>query len=278
MITLQATCRDFFQRAMGLCLSCCPLSSDSDSVNPDGDRAGLLNNENVPRGNSNIWNSQASDDEPLEFPNGSLAESYGQLGNENAQQHLKLYFITYFFYKLSFSGSGIHFPSSLPKPKKNDEQAALNNIVHRLAGDIIDVNMAHATQTLEAAELQERAHEYGRRLHADSSRLAQKWAHLKKAKSDGLVDSGANAEKLIHSEILNPSDTLLINEVAARAREALTEFQVQPVPNLVGQFGQIRRQIEIENESPNDNGEAKSADDDEGSSPPNETTEDEEEE
>lgn len=184
----------------------------------------------------------------------------------------------YGFLRLSFSGSGIHFPSSLPKPKKNDEQAALNNIVHRLAGDIIDVNMAHATQTLEASDLQERAHEYGRKLQADSARLAQKWAHLKKAKADGLVDSGANAEKLIHSEILNPSDTLLINEVAARAREALSEFQVQPVPNLVGQFGQIRRQND-ENESPNDNGgEAKSADDDEGSSPPNETTEDEEEE
>ena len=166
----------------------------------------------------------------------------------------------------------------MPKPKKNDEQAALNNIVHRLAGDIIDVNMAHATQTLEASDLQERAHEYGRKLQADSGRLAQKWAHLKKSKADGLVDSGANAEKLIHSEILNPSDTLLINEVAARAREALSEFQVQPVPNLVGQFGQIRRQND-ENESPNDNGgEAKSADDDEGSSPPNETTEDEEEE
>ena len=262
---------------MGLCLSCCPLSSDSDSVNPDGDRAGLLNNENVPRGNSNIWNSQASDDEPLEFPNGSLAESYGQLGNKNAHTNLLFYQI-YDVLRSTFSGSGIHFPSSLPKPKKNDEQAALNNIVHRLAGDIIDVNMAHATQTLEASDLQEKAHEYGRKLQADSARLAQKWAHLKKAKADGLVDSGANAEKLIHSEVLNPSDTLLINEVAARAREALSEFQVQPVPNLVGQFGQIRRQND-ETESPNDNGgEAKSADDDEGSSPPNETTEDEEEE
>lgn len=237
---------------MGLCLSCCPISSDSDSVGPDGDRAGLLQNERV-QGND-VWNNQLSDDEPMDFQSGSLAESYGQLG-------------------------GIHFPSSLPKPKKNDEQTALNGIVHKLASDIIDVNMAHTTQTLEASDLQERAYEYGRKLHAESSKLTSKWANLKHAKADGLVDSGINSEKLIHSEVLNQSDTLLINEVAARAREANQEFQVQHVPGLVGQFGNIHRrtnEIEDTNESDNEDEEDVKEENDEGSSNPNETGSEEE--
>ena len=138
-----------------------------------------------------------------------------------------------------FTGSGIHFSSSLPKPKKNDETAALTDIVNKLATDIIDVNMAHATQTLEASDLQERAHEYGRKLQTVSAKLAQKYAYLKHAKSDGLTNT-VNPDKLIHTEVLNSSDTMLINEVAARAREASIEFQVEPIPTLVGQFGQIR--------------------------------------
>ena len=41
--------------------------------------------------------------------------------------------------------------------------------------------MAHATQTLEASDLQERAHEYGRKLQTVSAKLAQKYAYLKHA-------------------------------------------------------------------------------------------------
>lgn len=166
-----------------------------------------------------------------------------------------------------FTGSGIHFSSSLPKPKKNDETAALTDIVNKLATDIIDVNMAHATQTLEASDLQERAHEYGRKLQTVSAKLAQKYAYLKHAKSDGLTNT-VNPDKLIHTEVLNSSDTMLINEVAARAREASIEFQVEPIPTLVGQFGQIRRRSDIADNI---------KDDDEESSQPG-SEEDEEEE
>ena len=80
--------------------------------------------------NSIAWNTRDSDEEPIDLPNGSYSESYP-------------------------IGSGIHFGASLPKPKENDKQAALNDIVHRLATDIIDVNMAHATQTLEAQDVQD---------------------------------------------------------------------------------------------------------------------------
>ena len=64
--------------------------------------------------NSIAWNTRDSDEEPIDLPNGSYSESYP-------------------------IGSGIHFGASLPKPKKNDKQAALNDIVHRLATDIIDI-------------------------------------------------------------------------------------------------------------------------------------------
>ena len=132
----------------------------------------------------------------------------------------------------------------MTKNKTNAEQEALAQVVHDMATDIIDVNQAHATITLEPTELQDRAYEYGRRLQSASSRLAQKYAYLRqKPTAKGLEDSG-NPDKLIQSEILSTSDTMLINEIAARAREASGEFQIEHVPNLVGMFGQIRKKFE----------------------------------
>ena len=143
----------------------------------------------------------------------------------------------------------------MTKNKVNEEQEALAQVVHDMATDIIDVNMAHATITLEPTELQDRAYEYGRRLQLASGRLAQKYAHLRqKPTAKGLEDSG-NPEKLIQSEILSTSDTMLINEIAARAREASGEFQIEHVPHLVGMFGQIRKRFEVENRENLDSGE-----------------------
>ena len=73
MITL-SSCRDLFESAMGLCLSCCPRSSDTDSVGPDGDRSRLITD--VHADNSNAWNTRDSDEEPVDLPNGSYSESY----------------------------------------------------------------------------------------------------------------------------------------------------------------------------------------------------------
>ena len=68
-----------------------------------------------------------------------------------------------------------------------------------------------SSQTLEPAELQERAFEYGRQLQLVSSKLAQKYAYLKSGKSDGLQDISANqVDRLVQSEVLNSSDKLLI--------------------------------------------------------------------
>ena len=142
----------------------------------------------------------------------------------------------------------------MTKNKVNAEQEALAQVVHDMATDIIDVNLAHATITLEPTELQDRAYEYGRRLQLASGRLAQKYAYLRqKPTAKGLEDSG-NPEKLIQSEILSTSDTMLINEIAARAREASGEFQIEHVPHLVGMFGQIRKRFE-ENRETLDSGE-----------------------
>jgi hypothetical protein len=107
-----------------------------------------------------------------------------------------------------------------------------------MASDVIDVNLAHATHTLEPSDFQERAHEYGRRLASVAQKLAQKHTDLR-PRSSGLQDAGSNADKLIHSQVLSSNDTMLIKEVAARAREASSEFQIEHVPNLVGLFGHI---------------------------------------
>ena len=115
------------------------------------------------------------------------------------------------------------------------------DLVTHMATNIIDVNLAHTTQTLEPVDLQERAYEYGRQLNSVSAKLAQKYAYLKQNKTEGLTEMAPNvADKLAQSEILNSLDKTLINEVAARAAEANAEFKVDPVPNLIGVFGQIQ--------------------------------------
>ena len=150
----------------------------------------------------------------------------------------------------SLTGPGIQCSGSLTKNKINAEQEALAQVVHDMATDIIDVNLAHHTVTLEPTELQDRAHEYGRRLQLASNRLAQKYAYLRTGQNPkGFEDAGQHADKILQSEILSTSDTMLINEIAARAREASGEFQIEHVPHLVGIFGQIRKQF-AENQSP----------------------------
>ena len=73
--------------------------------------------------------------------------------------------------------------------------------------------MAHTSQTLEPAELQERAFEYGRQLQLVAPKLANKYSYLKSGKSEGLQDIGTSVNKvdsLVQSEVLNTADKLLI--------------------------------------------------------------------
>ena len=73
--------------------------------------------------------------------------------------------------------------------------------------------MAHTSQTLEPAELQERAFEYGRQLQLVAPKLANKYSYLKSGKSEGLQDIGTSVnqvDRLVQSEVLNTSDKLLI--------------------------------------------------------------------
>jgi len=222
MISLSAV-RHFITDTMGVCLSCClPDHSDGDSIGPDGDRSRLINGEVVPA-TDGIYGRDSEEEINEDTAVGSFDPN---------------------------RSSGINFSTgaSLTKAKtgKEDDQNALTEIIHHMADNIIDVNMAHTSQTLEPAELQERAFEYGRQLQLVSSKLAQKYAHLKSGKSDGLQDVSANqVDKLVQSEVLNSSDKLLISEVAARAREANADFKINPVPNLTGVFGQIRKQHEL---------------------------------
>ena len=170
----------------------------------------------------------------------------------------------------------------------DDEEAALADIVNQMANGIIDVNMAHTSQTLEPAELQERAYEYGRQLQNVSAKLAQKYAHLRHSivsskigHGTGLQDAnGSASEKLMHSEILNSNDTVLINEVAARAREASSEFKLVPVPTLIGVFGQIRKKqmlYDDEEEHEEDDPEHENASSSVGGGKPEELSDDEDE-
>jgi len=222
MISLSAV-RELITDTMGMCLSCCfPDNSDGDSVGPDGDRSRLINGEVVPV-TEGIY-GRDSDEEVHE----DIA--YGSFGDPNRS-------------------SGIHFSASLTKTKDNDDQSALAEIIHHMADNIIDVNMAHTSQTLEPAELQERAFEYGRQLQLVAPKLANKYSYLKSGKSEGLQDIGTSVNKvdsLVQSEVLNTADKLLISEVAARAREANAEFKIDPVPGLTGVFGQIRKTRQID--------------------------------
>lgn len=172
--------------------------------------------------------------------------------------------------KSYFIGSGIQVSSSLVKNKLNDEQAALGDLVNQMANNVIDVNMAHNTQTLDAAELQERAFEYGRQLQIVSSKLAHKYSHLRN-KAELFQDQGQSA---FNSELISANDKMLISEVAARAREANSEFRLEPVPNLIGIFGQYDKSddeesaedIEDENDLENVRQDEQNSDEDEDES------------
>jgi len=228
MISLSAV-REFITDTMGMCLSCCfPDNSDGDSVGPDGDRSRLINGEVVP----------------------STDGIYGRDSEEEVHEDT-----AYGSYNDPNRSSGIQFSASLTKAKENDDQSALAEIIHHMADNIIDVNTAHTSQTLEPAELQERAFEYGRKLQFVSSKLAQKYSYLKSGKNDGLQDVSVNqVDRLVNSEVLNTSDKLLISEVAARAREANAEFKIDPVPNLTGVFGQIRKTRQMSESDEDDDG------------------------
>ncbi len=195
-----------------MCASCCPREDESEAVGPEGDRANLIPGEVGPD-RSNPWETQDSDVEDSHLPNGSLGDSYGVV-------------------------VGSKYSTSLPRTRHNDEQAALQDVVTKMAGDVIDVNMSHATQTMEPVDTQERAHEYGRRLQLVAGKLALKYAEEAKRSTNGGLAEVANPERLLTSEVLSSNDTLLIQEVASRAQEAAADFQVQHVPTLVGIFGQ----------------------------------------
>ncbi len=212
---------------MGLCLSCCPRDSDRDSLGPDGDRSRLLNGEIAPASDGlNGRGHGDSDEENDEFPYGSLTDP-------------------------NRLGSGIHFSSSVTKSKPTDEQSALTDIVHHMATNVIDVNMAHVAQTLEPLELQDRANEYSRQLRHVSAKLATKYAHLKaKTASEAFQDlASRETDSVVQCDGLLTNDRVLVKEVSARAREAESEFRVEPVQDLIGILGQIRDRFENEDES-----------------------------
>ena len=242
-----SACRDFLQSTMGLCLGCCPRDSEGEvGYGPEGDRARLINGEII---SGEVIQTVHSEDDLEEMPYGSLGDSnrftgmYILLEYTFYKKFVPLLqsgniwisrFLAWQLFVYIFSGSGIQFPASLSKTKLNDEQAALADIVNQMANGIIDVNLAHTTQTLEPAELQERSYDYGRQLQTVSAKLAQKYAHLRRTKITQPRQDAANVDKLLHSEIMNTSDTMLINEVAARAREASSEFKLEPAPHLIG--------------------------------------------
>ena len=71
MITLSA-CRNFISDTMGMCLSCCPRDSDSESVGPDGDRTRLINGEVLPVGDASYGREE--EDDLNEIPYGSVID------------------------------------------------------------------------------------------------------------------------------------------------------------------------------------------------------------
>lgn len=101
------------------------------------------------------------------------------------------------------------------------------------AGGIGGLNQSHS----EAAELMERAVDYGKRLSAISANLANK--HLKKSSESSKAPSHAAEEQLLNQaseEILTETDQILINEVSSRAQETITDFQVEIGQDLIVPF------------------------------------------
>jgi hypothetical protein len=115
-------------------------------------------------------------------------------------------------------------------------QAALQDILNKMANDVIDIGVHEVT--LEPSDLDERARVYGSKLRSAAHSLALKYEE--RADEGGLVEAKIGQDHSDHSGVLDEAEAVLISEISARVQGSTSnlEFEVTALSlnNLLGPF------------------------------------------
>lgn len=118
------------------------------------------------------------------------------------------------------------YPNSVPK--KNDEQSALNKILHETATNVIDVS------ALDSHDLEQ--HEYYDRMKAYNARLngLVRWSPPNQSKL--LLIDVPNPDKILASEPISVDSFIFITNALEKVTQAVSEVCVEHKEDLVVPF------------------------------------------
>ncbi|OQV20487.1 hypothetical protein BV898_05532 [Hypsibius exemplaris] len=114
--------------------------------------------------------------------------------------------------------------------KKNDEQSALNRILHKAASNVIDV------AALDAHGMEQ--HEFSEKAKTYSQKLQTATVHLKNRskKREPLPESNMPVERLAALPVISAADLELIRNLSANMESAYQSFAVQHGEELIVNF------------------------------------------
>jgi len=124
-------------------------------------------------------------------------------------------------------------PFSSSVPKVNDEQNALQNIQHDIAGNVIDISAIDHLPVIEQNDYVEKSAIYEKRLSSVGARLA-----AKHARPSTMADTPeGDIEKALSEEPIVQEDLELITEIALRAEKESNQFKITHQDDLIAIFG-----------------------------------------
>lgn len=142
---------------------------------------------------------------------------------------------------------------SVMEQRQKEEERALQNVLEVMSKQFVDMEgyQAHHTSAMNAAMqaavaeppfVQERAREYGKRLGKAAHAIYLK--HCSTTGEGGEGPQGEPApplgdlhkselEKVLYGQVISDTDAMLISEVSARAQEALIDFKIELMDDVM---------------------------------------------
>lgn len=137
---------------------------------------------------------------------------------------------------------------STMEQRQKEEERALQNILEIMSKQFVDMEgyQAHHTNAMNAAMqaaieppfVQERAREYGKRLGKSAHAIYLKHCSATATAGEGGPEGPqqqpsmgdlhkSELEKVLYGQVISDTDAMLISEVSARAQEALIDFKIE---------------------------------------------------
>ncbi|XP_065584442.1 ragulator complex protein LAMTOR1-like isoform X2 [Artemia franciscana] len=161
---------------------------------------------------------------------GPIKDDESQDGEVNSRTHL-----------LSNSAQNVPSPARNPNddggrnrgslPRQNDEQSAINRILHETATNVIDV-AALEVQTLQHQEVQERSRQYNQKLQAISNKMVVPSVH----KEASMMDI-PNPEEVLSKTPVKEEDRQMMKQWTEKIADAVQNIKAEPGSDLVVTFG-----------------------------------------